>query len=84
MIRVTIELVPQGDESRAEVLERVEIWQTTKLDNARGGLRRYAGKRADVPPFVEEPQVVHHRRDQGAARLVARVLERLPVRWEGS
>lgn len=79
MMRVTVEIVPHGDESRAHVIEQVEIANVAAHDNDPDGVRTYLWKPRDRRWTQGNARVVHRRGD-GAARLVATVFEALARR----
>lgn len=69
MLRVTIEVVPNGDERRAEVLERFTIANSRRLMGTRGqrvGYRVWTGSHERTPDAL-----VWHDRAKGALPLVA-------------
>ena len=45
MLRVTVEIVPHGDESRAEVIDTVIVTQTVRFDDDPNGSRHHADTR---------------------------------------
>ena len=67
-LRVTIEVIPGGDETRAQTLHVVEITQVAKLDDHPDGRRRY---RVDMD---EVYGTVDHARGDGALVLAAKAL----------
>ena len=74
MLRVTVEVVPHGDESRAEVIDTVIVAQTVRFDDDPNGRRGYVvwdSVDRNVPPVAE----VDHWRDDGARRLIADVFD---------
>lgn len=77
-LRVTIEAVPGGDESRAEVISQFTVTQTDKMDNEPGGWRRYTVSDDLRRSVVFEGH--EHRRANGAVVLVSAVLSRLSTR----
>lgn len=71
-LRVTVEVVPGGDEARAEVLHTLTITQVEKLD---GDLRRY---RCAID--LRAASVYHHR-SEGALVLVEKALAVFTQHW---
>ena len=70
MLRVTVEIVPHGEESRSEVIDTVIVAQTVRFDDDPNGRRGYAvwdNTDPSAPPVAE----VEHWRGDGARRLVA-------------
>ena len=74
MLRVTIELVPHGDETRSEVLDTIVIAQVHRIDDDPEGLRGYLWRHNG------RQGTVVHRRSDGAVKLVSAVLARLSDR----
>lgn len=72
-LRVTIEVVPHGDESRAEVLHRATITQVRALDDYPDGLRLY---RVDADGDTVVTGLAHYRVN-GAVALVREALHHL-------
>lgn len=71
MLRVTVEIVPHGEESRSEVIDTVIVAQTVRFDDDPDGRRGYVvwdSVDRNVPPVAE----VEHWRGDGARRLVAK------------
>lgn len=73
MLRITIELVPHGDESRTEVLETVLIVQVEAHDDLPGGERTYAiwrdARTVDDLRADRVTSTVRHQRVNGALML---------------
>lgn len=79
MLRVTVEVVPHGDESRAEVIDTVIVAQTVRFDGDPNGRRGYVVWDSDdrnAPPVAE----VEHWRGDGERRLVASVFDAIAGR----
>jgi hypothetical protein len=79
VIRVTVELVPHGDESRATVLDRVVIAQTVAFDSDPEGRRGYVVWDSDdlnASPVAE----VEHWRGNGARTLIATAFDAISTR----
>ena len=74
MLRVTIEMLPGGDEARATTLEVIEIAQVRRYDDDPNGGRGYLWRDEASQPAFHDVLVTHQRGD-GAAVLVAKVLE---------
>lgn len=76
-MRVTVEIVPHGDEKRAELVQTVCIGQRERFDDDPGGLRGYAiWHTAD---YMRDPDAtVMHWRSEGAAALATKALATLP------
>lgn len=72
MLRVTVEVVPHGAESRAEVIDTAIVAQTVRFDDDPDGRRGYVVWDSEddlsAPPVAE----VEHWRGDGARRLVAK------------
>ena len=77
MLRVTVEIVPHGDESRAEVLQCLEIAQVAQYDDNPGGLREYAIRDTASEEYPEWGVRLMHLRGDGASMLAAKALKRL-------
>jgi len=84
VLRVTLEIVPHGDEERAQVIEVLEI-ANIGLEHDYGfghKVCNYASRVIDlddeeeVPAFDRDTPVLHDRRD-GPWRLVQRVLDKM-------
>ena len=73
-LRITIEIIPNGDEHRAEILERITVTQVRKFDDNIGGRRLYA-IRDDLHGY--DIGSVTHERKQGAVTLARAALKRL-------
>jgi hypothetical protein len=71
MLRLTLEVVPHGNESRARTIGVIEIVNTGDHPG-RPEYGNYRGTMGD-----REVEVTHHRRDDGAWKLVRRVLRAL-------
>lgn len=83
MMRVTIEIVPHGEEDAKFTLHTIEIAQVEKLDTDPYGLRGYAAWLTNGPTecrtfTAREPDAkVIHRRSDGALWLTRLLLRRL-------
>lgn len=73
MMRITVEIVPHGDESKAEVVGSVVVAQTSQLDDDPEGWRRYSVRQVGVALG----SVVQHRRSDGAVALAGAALAAL-------
>jgi hypothetical protein len=76
MLRVTVEIVPHGDESRAEVLQCLEIAQVAQYDDDPGGLREYAIRDVASDDYPDWTVRLMHLRFDGASMLAAKALKR--------
>ena len=77
-LRVTLEIVPFGNEDNKRTIYELEIWNMGS--KTKGGKSRYqCDVIRDGAPFVPEGGVIRlaHMREHGAPRLVRRVLQRL-------
>jgi hypothetical protein len=75
-LRVTVELIPGGDTSRAEKIGQLYIVNTgDHLDGPQGDERRY--EIADVLRDKGQWDVTHHRSD-GAWALIRKAIEGMP------
>ena len=78
MLKITIDLVPQGNEPAKRQLYSVEI-ANTNLDMT-GNFGQYLATMVGEGIAAEKPLVIEYRkfnRDQGAAKLTSRILSRL-------
>jgi hypothetical protein len=72
MIRVTIDMVPQGDESRARKLHTFLIWNISGMDEiANYNVERVDHEHADLRT---RKRVMAHPRENGAMELVWRAV----------
>lgn len=76
MMRITVDIVPHGDEDRKETVETVTIAQVARHDSDPGGVRDYAlwnGPDPEGKPFA----VIRHTRADGAAVLAGKAFAAL-------
>lgn len=79
MMRVTVEVVPLGDEVRCTTVETLTIVQVERYDKDPGGDRGYAVWKGTDTNATPDAWVRHWRRD-GAAVLAAKALEAISER----
>lgn len=81
-LRVTIEVVPNGDESRAEVIDQWVIHQVKKFDSDPEGWRVYQTDYLHPEGGTERNYVgrIAHRRRDGARQLVATMMSKVAAR----
>jgi len=74
MMRVTVEIVPLGDEGRCETVQVLTIAQVERFDHDPGGDRGYAVWKGVDTDATPDAWVRHWRRD-GATVLAAKALD---------
>ena len=72
-LRITIEIVPYGDEAHKRVIHQFEV--SNMGSKTPGGQTRYAGKWLNTEPWNPEGFKLLHRRELGALRLARKALQ---------
>ena len=84
MIRVTIELYPGGDASRAETIGQIDIANVSGLARTSSydcKVDATGCPAMNIPPVKARFAVHGHRRDEGVLKLLYRVLWRVRNGW---
>lgn len=71
MIRVTVELVPFGDENKAKVIGSMRIWNDLTGDRE---ISNYGVSLTEESGKVHSKEVKNHIRQEGVWRLIRRAL----------
>lgn len=71
MLVVKVEIWPMGDEGRAREIDRFYVWNTGLADDGESHCYEVGVTRGE--PATSKP--IKHKRELGALRLIARVLE---------
>lgn len=72
MLRVTVELIPHGDESKRETIGELEIWNTGFGTKEIGIYDAQISERCNLMGFKED---IEHTRGEGFWKLIVKALQ---------
>ena len=76
-LRVTLEIIPFGDEERARTIKTVNISNVTFKEGARDNVHNYVVEVDSYKNYNDETLRISHNRSDGAETLVKKALEAL-------